>query len=53
MLDCQRNLFTIPESVHYLNCAYMSPQLKTVEEIGIISLNRKNSPWEMQIMDFF
>lgn len=53
MLDCQRNLFTIPESIHYLNCAYMSPQLKAVEEVGYTSLKRKNSPWEMQIMDFF
>jgi selenocysteine lyase/cysteine desulfurase len=53
MLDCQRNLFTIPDSIHYLNCAYMSPQLRSVEEIGQKSLKRKNSPWEMQIMDFF
>lgn len=53
MLDCQRNLFTIPETIHYLNCAYMSPQLKAVEEVGYTSLKRKNSPWEMQIMDFF
>lgn len=53
MLDCQKNLFTIPESIHYLNCAYMSPQLKAVEEVGHVSLKRKNAPWEMQIMDFF
>ncbi len=53
MLNCQRDLFTIPEDIHYLNCAYMSPQLKKVEEIGHSSLHRKNSPWEMQIMDFF
>ena len=31
----------------------MSPQLKVVEDIGHSSLMRKNSPWEMQIMDFF
>lgn len=53
MLDCQRNLFSIPDSIHYLNCAYMSPQLKSVEEVGHSSLKRKNAPWEMQIMDFF
>jgi selenocysteine lyase/cysteine desulfurase len=53
MLNCQRNLFSIPDSIHYLNCAYMSPQLKTVEDIGHSSLKRKNSPWEMEIMDFF
>lgn len=53
MLDCQRYLFSIPDSIHYLNCAYMSPQLKTVEEEGQRSLKRKNSPWDMQIIDFF
>lgn len=53
MLNCQRSLFSIPDSIHYLNCAYMSPQLKAVEEIGHSSLIRKNSPWEMQMLDFF
>lgn len=53
ILDCQRNLFSIPDDVHYLNCAYMSPQLKSVEDIGHNSLRRKNSPWDLQTIDFF
>jgi len=24
-MDCQKHLFQIPDGIHYLNCAYMSP----------------------------
>ncbi|SVD41285.1 uncharacterized protein METZ01_LOCUS394139, partial [marine metagenome] len=24
-LSCQKEAFNVPEDVHYLNCAYMSP----------------------------
>jgi selenocysteine lyase/cysteine desulfurase len=34
VLPCQRNLFDIPDEVAYLNCAYMSPLLKSVTEAG-------------------
>ncbi len=53
MLECQRHLFDLPESVTYLNCAYMSPQLKRVEAVGREMLHRKSRPYEIQVDDFF
>ena len=35
MLTCQRDAFTLPEDVHYLNCASKAPLLKTVEAAGM------------------
>ena len=34
-MKCQKHLFQIPDGIHYLNCAYMSPLLKSVEEKGM------------------
>ena len=53
MLDCQRQLFDIPADVAYLNCAYMSPLLKTALEAGTTALARKAHPWEITSEDFF
>ncbi|MCW9707478.1 aminotransferase class V-fold PLP-dependent enzyme [Fodinibius salsisoli] len=52
-MDCQRHLFNLPANQHYLNCAYLSPQLKHVEEAGIQGIQRKNHPWEIKPDDFF
>lgn len=48
-----RDLFAIPESVSYLNCAYMAPQLGPVREAGERALERKSRPWEFTPQDFF
>jgi len=53
MLSCQKDKFSLPEGVHFLNCAYMAPQLKAVEEAGIKALIRKNDPSDIQVNDFF
>lgn len=53
MLDCQKSLFQLPETVSYLNGAYLSPQLRSVEAAGIAAMKRKNLPFEVQINDFF
>ncbi len=53
MLPCQRHLFDIPEDVAYLNCAYMSPQLRAVTEAGREAAGRKASPWRIAPADFF
>lgn len=53
MLKSQRSLFQLPEEVHYLNCAYLSPQLRSVEAAGIEALSRKNLPFTIQPTDFF
>ncbi|HEX8903909.1 MAG TPA: aminotransferase class V-fold PLP-dependent enzyme, partial [Longimicrobiaceae bacterium] len=44
MLSCQRELFYLPEGLHYLNCAYLGPLLKTVEEAGITAVRRRRDP---------
>lgn len=52
-MDDQRHLFEIPEDVAYLNCAYMSPQLKSVSEAGRAAVDRKAEPWAVTSDDFF
>ena len=53
MLKCQKDLFSIDKSVTYLNCAYMSPLLKSVEEAGIIGMQGKRTPSKTTAQDFF
>ncbi len=52
-MECQRHLFALPEDQHYLNCAYMSPLLKSVEAAGIAGLRRKVNPAGLVPGDFF
>src|SRR5215203_544877 len=52
-LGSQRDLFEIPEDIVYLNCAYMSPQLRSAREIGERAVSRKSRPWEITPDDFF
>lgn len=49
----QKHLFSLPEDVTYINGAYMSPQLKSVTEIGLESVVRKNNPTTISPSDFF
>lgn len=53
MLTCQRNEFSLPDGVHYLNGAYMSPLLRSVEEAGIAGIRAKRFPVEIEASDFF
>lgn len=53
MIPCQRHLFEIPEGVTYLNCAYMSPLMRSVVDAGKAGLERKARPWEIRTEDFF
>jgi selenocysteine lyase/cysteine desulfurase len=53
MLPCQRHLFDIPDDVAYLNCAYMSPLMKSALEAGTAGLARKAHPWEITSDKFF
>ena len=53
VLNPQRELFEIPEEVAYLNCAYMSPQLRAVRAAGEEAVARKSRPWEISPDDFF
>ena len=49
----QRHLFDIPDGIAYLNCAYLSPNLRSVRRAGERAVGLKSSPWEIQPADFF
>jgi selenocysteine lyase/cysteine desulfurase len=53
MLSCKSGKFSLPSRATYLNCAYMSPMLKSVEKVGIRGLRVKKNPLEVLPEDFF
>ncbi|PQB05276.1 aminotransferase class V-fold PLP-dependent enzyme [Aureitalea marina] len=53
MMKCQADLFDLPGDEVYLNGAYMSPQLRSVTQVGAQQLSRKGSPSGISIDDFF
>ncbi|MBI1225671.1 MAG: aminotransferase class V-fold PLP-dependent enzyme [Bacteroidetes bacterium] len=53
MLSCQKQLFSIPEEVSYLNCSYMSPLPEPVEFAGYQAIAKKTMPFEILPKDFF
>jgi selenocysteine lyase/cysteine desulfurase len=53
VLTPQRDAFEIPDDVAYLNCAYISPNLRAVREAGERAVVRKSRPWEITAEDFF
>ncbi len=52
-MPSQRDLFEIPDDICYLNCAYISPLLKSTVKAGVQGLERKSRPWEIRPTDFF
>lgn len=52
-LECQKDQFSLPQNVHYLNCAYMAPLSKRVEAAGIAGVLRKSNPTALNPSDFF
>ncbi len=53
MLKNQKHLFCLAENRIYINGAYMTPQLKSVEKVGIENLQRKSNPYLISETDFF
>jgi selenocysteine lyase/cysteine desulfurase len=53
MLECQKHLFSLSETATYLNCATMSAQLKSVEQIGIENILKKSNPFQIESRHFF
>jgi selenocysteine lyase/cysteine desulfurase len=53
MIPSQKHLFNIPDDIVYLNCAYMSPQMRSVSEAGYAGAARKERPWQISTDDFF
>lgn len=52
-LECQREQFTIPHGVHYLNCAYMGPLSRATQHAGIGGVERKGDPSKISAADFY
>src|SRR3970040_86028 len=53
LIPSQRDLFEIPNGVTYLNCATLSPQLRSVTAAGLDSVRAKASPWGITPPDWF
>lgn len=53
MLSNRQKDFSLPKSVTYLNGAYMSPMLKSVEKVGVEALRKKRNPVLISPEDFF
>ncbi|MAN59346.1 MAG: aminotransferase [Flavobacteriaceae bacterium] len=49
----KKEFFELPDDIVFLNGAYMSPQLKSVAQIGIENLRKKGDPSKMDDSDFF
>ncbi len=52
-IGSQRDLFEIPDGVTFLNCANMSPQIRSVTSSGIEAVKSKESPWLISPPDWF
>ena len=52
-LTLQADKFELPENIHYLNGAFMSPQLKSVTEAGLAGVRAKAHPYTLAVDDFF
>ena len=53
MLAPQTGRFSLPDGLHYLNAAYMSPLLKGVEAAGVEGVRLKRVPTDFGPADFF
>lgn len=53
LIPCQRERFSIPRDVQYLNCAYMAPLEHRVVDAMEQAARLKATPWEFTPADFF
>lgn len=53
MIHSPKDLFLIDEEITYLNCANMSPMLKSVKEAGLNALETRAKPWKISGPDWF
>jgi selenocysteine lyase/cysteine desulfurase len=53
VIASQRHRFSIPDAVHYLNCAYMAPLSHEMSEAMVAAARLKEQPWNFRPADFF
>ena len=51
--NSQKDLFLLEQGLTYLNCANMSPMLKSVNEAGLQALETRATPWKIASEDWF
>ncbi|PZX60408.1 selenocysteine lyase/cysteine desulfurase [Algoriphagus ratkowskyi] len=52
-MDSQKHLFSLDPDIHYLNCGYKGPLLKSAEQAGMDALIRERNPTNIKPEDFF
>lgn len=52
-MESQKHLFSLDPELHYLNCAYKGPLLKSSENAAIAALVRSRNPISISQEDFF
>ena len=52
-LTCQKPAFSLDPNIHYINCAYLSPLARAVEQAGIAGVRAKCAPSGIGPADFF
>ena len=52
-LPCQRDKFSLPDGLHYLNCATRAPASHTVAQAGYDAIQRDTNPFGLRPDDFF
>lgn len=53
LLTGQKHLFSLPDEIHYINCATRSPFSKAVEQAGHDALSQHANPFGLHPDDFF
>ncbi|MFT6966436.1 MAG: selenocysteine lyase/cysteine desulfurase, partial [Marivirga sp.] len=52
-MKSQKELFSLRENIHYLNCAYKAPLLRSAEKACLQALIRERNPVDIKPEDFF
>ncbi|MCY7359541.1 MAG: hypothetical protein LH609_19215 [Rudanella sp.] len=52
-LTCQKDKFSLPADIHYLNCATRRPFSRAVEEAGVAAISRQTNPFSLTATHFF
>ncbi|MFV0249094.1 MAG: aminotransferase class V-fold PLP-dependent enzyme [Tenacibaculum sp.] len=53
LLKNQSHLFNLNNEVTYLNCSYMSPMLRSVAQVGVEAIYKRDNPTDIKQSDFF
>ena len=52
MLGNQKSLFSLPDDIHYLNCASKAPLLNQAQALGVAGLRRQIVPRSLGVDEY-